>query len=277
MEINGKDTLRILLRDGEYKMAFEYLFLMGKSMEMDTVVKLLDALRGYRLSFYHLDDHRIDTYVVSNRMRVPLSKLLLSLQGNFRALLGSFSEDEIRKVLAIRDTVIHQSRALDDKYAKLMERWDRFESTPFKDSINRSFNGFIRNPKTNRMLKVRSQRYKDQFPESKKKRGRPRKCIWGGYPLAYAGSMLKDSMEREFVDKYLDKVSLRCIMLIYDDVRTDELFVGTLRVFLKHVLTKGLSKYGIVDIFIGKDVKVSLPMSGLVMNPQTHRTNSMKT
>ena len=60
MEIDGKGTLHILLRDGEYKMAFEYLFLMGKAMEMDIVVKLLDALRGYRLSFYHLDDHRID-------------------------------------------------------------------------------------------------------------------------------------------------------------------------------------------------------------------------
>ena len=47
MEIDGKGTLRILLRDGDYKMAFEYLFLMGKSMEMDIVVKLLDALRGY--------------------------------------------------------------------------------------------------------------------------------------------------------------------------------------------------------------------------------------
>ena len=186
-------------------------------MEMDIAVKFLDALRGYRLSFHHLDDHRIDTYVVSNRRRVPLSKLLLSLQGNFRVLLGSFSEDEIRE--AIRDTIIHQSRALDDKYAKLMERWDRFESTPFKDSIDWSFNGFIRNPKTNRMIKVGSQRYKDQFPESKKKRGLPCKCIWGGDPLAYAGSMFKDvdSMDREFVDNYLDKVSLRCIMLIYDD------------------------------------------------------------
>ena len=93
MEIDGKGTLRILLRDEEYKMAFEYLFLMGKSMEMDIVVKLLDALRGYRLSFYHLDDHRIDMYVVSNRMRVPLSKLFLSPQGDFRVLLGSFSVD----------------------------------------------------------------------------------------------------------------------------------------------------------------------------------------
>ena len=45
MEIDGKGTVRILLRDGEYEMAFEYLFLMGKSMEMDIVVKLLDALR----------------------------------------------------------------------------------------------------------------------------------------------------------------------------------------------------------------------------------------
>ena len=47
MEIDGKGTLHILLRDGDYKMAFEYLSLMGKSMEMDIVVKLLDALRGY--------------------------------------------------------------------------------------------------------------------------------------------------------------------------------------------------------------------------------------
>ena len=166
MEIDGKGTLCILLRDEDYKMAFEYLFLTGKSMEMDIVVKLLDALRGYRLSFYHLDDHRVDTYVVSNRMRVPLSKLLLSPQGDFRVLLGSFSEDEIRE--AVRDTIIHQSRALDDKCTKLMERWDRF---PFKDSIDRSFNGIIRNPNTNHMIKVGSQRYKDQFPESKKKRG----------------------------------------------------------------------------------------------------------
>ena len=47
MEINGKGTLSILLRDGNYKMAFEYLFLTGNSMEMDIVVKLLNALRGY--------------------------------------------------------------------------------------------------------------------------------------------------------------------------------------------------------------------------------------
>ena len=64
-------------------------------------------------------------YVVSNRTRVPLSKLLLSMQGNFRVLLSSCSDDEIRE--AIRDTLIHQSRVLDDKYTKLMERWDRFE------------------------------------------------------------------------------------------------------------------------------------------------------
>ena len=32
----------------------------------------------------------------------------------------------------------------------------------------------------------------------------------------------------------------------------------THRAFLKNVLTNGLSKYGIIDIFIGKDVKVNL-------------------
>ena len=67
MEIDGKGTLRILLRDGDYKMAFEYIFLTGKSMEMDIVVKLLDALRRYRLSFYHLDDHRYRTQYLTER------------------------------------------------------------------------------------------------------------------------------------------------------------------------------------------------------------------
>ena len=78
----------------------------------------------------------------------------MSLQGDFRVLLGRFSKDEIRE--AVRDTLICHSRVLDDKYTKLMERWDRFESIPFKVSIDRSFNGFIRNPKTNRMIKVGS-------------------------------------------------------------------------------------------------------------------------
>ena len=65
-------------------------------------------------------------------------------------------------------------------------------------------------------------------------------------------------------------------MLIHDDGRTDKLFVETHRAFLKNVLTKGLSEYLIVDIFIGKDAKVNLPISILVMNPQTHRTNTIK-
>ena len=115
------------------------------------------------------------------------------------------------------------------------------------------------------MIKVGSRRYKDQFPESKVVlvNAFGERILW-----EYTGSMFKDvdSMDREFVGTYLDKVSLRCIMLICDDSRTDKLFVGTHRAFFINVLTNRLSKYGIVN----------LPVFGLVMNPQTHRTNSMK-
>ena len=144
--------------------------------------KLLDALRGYQLSFYHLNDHRLDTYIISDRTRAALSRLLLSPQGDHRILFGSFDELEIGN--AIKDTLIHHSRELDEKYAKLMKKWETLNSKSnlllLEDGIDRSFNGFIKNPELNCMISIGSRRYKDVFPKSKKKRGRPRKLLWGG-------------------------------------------------------------------------------------------------
>ena len=49
--IEGTDTLSLLLKDGKYKRAFRYMFEMGHPIPLKIVPKLLNALRGHRLSF----------------------------------------------------------------------------------------------------------------------------------------------------------------------------------------------------------------------------------
>ena len=50
-EIEEMDTLALLLKDGEYKRAFRYMFETGHQIPLKIVPKLLYALRGHRLSF----------------------------------------------------------------------------------------------------------------------------------------------------------------------------------------------------------------------------------
>ena len=54
--IEGTDILNLLLKDGKYKRAFRYMFETGFPIPLKMVPKLLNALRGYRLSFYSLID-----------------------------------------------------------------------------------------------------------------------------------------------------------------------------------------------------------------------------
>ena len=50
--IEEMDILSLLLKDGEYKRAFRYMFETGRSIPLKIVPKLLNVLRGHRLSFY---------------------------------------------------------------------------------------------------------------------------------------------------------------------------------------------------------------------------------
>ena len=120
--IEETDILSLLLKDGEYKRAFRYMFEMGNPIPLKIVPKLLIALRGYRLSFYSLSDLKLSIFVVSNRTRNQITRLLICPQGSHRIFLGTFKICQLK--FAERNAIIHESRQIDDRYAKLMKEWN---------------------------------------------------------------------------------------------------------------------------------------------------------
>ena len=88
--IEETDILSLLLRDGEYERAFRYMFDTEHSIPLKIVPKLLIALRGYRLLFYSLLDFKLSIFVVSNRTRNQITRLLICPQGSHRIFLGTF-------------------------------------------------------------------------------------------------------------------------------------------------------------------------------------------
>ena len=75
--INKNDTLSMYLRNGDYNAAFNYMFITGESIPADIVGNLLNALQGYRTSFYSVKDRNFSTYVVSNSTKKHIIKHLV--------------------------------------------------------------------------------------------------------------------------------------------------------------------------------------------------------
>ena len=88
--LEGKDLLSILFRDGQYDLAFDYIFRTDQSIPTNIIADLLTALKGRRLSFYSLSDSKLTTYVVSNSTKKAITKLLIIPKGSHRVILGSF-------------------------------------------------------------------------------------------------------------------------------------------------------------------------------------------
>ena len=89
-EIEETDTLTLLLKTGNYKTAFRCMFETAHPIPLKIVPKLLIALRGHRLSFYSLIDLKLSIFVVSNRTRNQITRLLIGPQGSHRIFLGAF-------------------------------------------------------------------------------------------------------------------------------------------------------------------------------------------
>ena len=119
--IEETDILSLLLKDGEYERAFRCMFETGHPIPLKIVPKLLIALRGHRLSFYSLIDLKLSIFVVSNRTRNQITRLLIGPQGSHRIFLGVFKIYQLK--IAERNATIHESRQIDDRYAKLMKEW----------------------------------------------------------------------------------------------------------------------------------------------------------
>ena len=168
--IEETDILSLLLKDGEYERAFRYMFETGYSIPLKIVPKLLIALRGHRLSFYSLIDLKISVFVVSNRTRNQITRLLIGPQGSHRIFLGAFKIYQLK--IAERNAIIHESRQIDDRYAKLMKEWND-DKLNIEYQFKTSEEDFVLNPSTGRLIKKGTRTYNRIF--SKRGRGRPKK------------------------------------------------------------------------------------------------------
>ena len=168
--IEETDILSLLLKDGEYKRAFRYMFETGHPIPLKIVPKLLIALRGYRLSFYSLIDLKLSIFVFSNRMRNQITRLLIGPQGSHRIFLGAFKIYQLK--FAERNAIIHESRQIDDRHAKLMKEWND-DKLNIEYQLKTSEGDFVLNPLSGRLIKKGTRTYNRIF--SKRGRGRPKK------------------------------------------------------------------------------------------------------
>ena len=80
------------------------MFKTGTPLPLKVVSKLLQALKGYRLSFYDLDDRGLTIFVVNDKTRVKLTKLLVGPQDNQRIFLGHFKYGDIARRTKCNDS-----------------------------------------------------------------------------------------------------------------------------------------------------------------------------
>ena len=278
-DISGSSSSNVLLQEGEYNLAFEYLFKNGKSVPMNIIAKLLMTLIGYRLSFYHLDNLRMDTFIVSNRTKAILSQRLIVPHGDFLVILGCVSQSELKRALS--KAIIYNGNLIERRYAELMEKCDELNNElnddPSKFKLNRNHNGFIINPESNRMVKIVSRHYKDLFPDTKRRPGRPRK-EWD--TLVIIGELMSkvDSISDEFALSYADKISNQYVSIIYHDEGMDSYLVASCKREFTRLITEGLSKNYVTDILVGKSaVNPEFDIPEVTFNHETKRPIRLKT
>ena len=154
--IEETNILSLLLKDGEYKRAFRYMFETGHPIPLKIVPKLLIALRGHSLSFHSLIDLKLSIFVVSNRTRNQITRLLIGPQGSHRIFLGAFKIYQLK--FAERNAIIHDSRQIDDRYAKLMKEWND-DKLNIEYQFKTSEGDFVLNPLSGRLIKKGTRTY----------------------------------------------------------------------------------------------------------------------
>ena len=95
---NKEDPLSTYLRNGNYNIAFNYMFRTGESNSSNIIGNVLNELLGYRISFYSLKDDNFSTYIVSNATKRDIIEKLVVTRDKHFAILGTFKKrDVIRK------------------------------------------------------------------------------------------------------------------------------------------------------------------------------------
>ena len=136
------------------------MFERGIPIPLKIVPKLLNALRGHRLLFCSLIDLKRSIFVVLNRTKNQITRLLIGLQGSHRIFLGAFKICQLK--FAERNAVIHDSRQIDDRYAKLMKEWNGGKLN-VEYQFKKSEEDFVLNPLSGRLIKKGTRTYNRIF------------------------------------------------------------------------------------------------------------------
>ena len=112
---------------------------------------------------------RLNANSVERCMRNPKSAIVIFAWAvNWN--LGTFKICQLK--FAERNAIIHESRQIDDRYAKLMKEWND-DKLNIEYLFKTSEEDFILNPLTGRLIKTGTRTYNRIF--SKRGRGRPKK------------------------------------------------------------------------------------------------------
>ena len=199
---NKEDPLSTYLRNGNYNLAFNYMFRTGESIPSNTIGNVLNELLGYRISFYSLKDGNFNTYAVSNATKRHIIEKLVVPRDKHFAILGTFKK---------RDIIRKAKEALLDRQTLRSEK----ETAPLPE---RKIN-YVKNEATGRMVRVGSRKYKELFPEAKKHVGRPsREEKWD--PIANYINLFEELGERadeEHVDELVNAMSNRKVTIKYSN------------------------------------------------------------
>ena len=234
---NKEDPLSTYLRNGNYNLAFNYMFRTGESIPSNIIGNVPNELLGYRISFYSLKDDNFSAYVVSNATKRDIMRHLVVPRDKHFAILGIFKK---------RDAIRQAKEALLDR----QRLRDKKEIAPLPDpEIN-----YVKNEATGRMVRVGSRKYKELFPEAKKHVGRPsKKEKWD--PIVNYINLFKELGEKadgEHVYELVNAMSNRKVMIRYSNGKTYEFLVKCRKEFLTKLLKEGLSKNDVIDIMVSK-------------------------
>ena len=137
--MNKNDTLSMHLRNDDHNAAFNHMFITGESIPADIVGNLLNALQGYRISFYSVKNHNFSTYIVSDSTKKDIIKPLVVPRDKHMAILGSFKK---------HNAIERAKNMLSDRLRLKNEK----KAAPLAEPKI----GYVKNEATGQMIKVGS-------------------------------------------------------------------------------------------------------------------------
>ena len=216
------------------------MFKTGEATPANVVGSLLNALQGYRISFYSVKDSNFSMYVVSRSTKKHIIKNLIVPRSKYMALLGSCDK---------RDVIERAKSALSDRLRLKGEK----KAAPLDEPKI----GYVKNKATGRMIKVGSRRYKELFPDAKKAIGCPKKKWDPVVDLMEIAKKL-DNLDGKNIKNVVNAISNRTVKLTFSNGKVFEFLVKRRKDFLQNYLQKGCLRTTSLTLWLVKNQTPSI-------------------